>query len=268
MLARIEYAHGQTSAALQRCAGLLARVQPDVSPVLYRLNRDVLAIQARFHLQAGNLWSAQSWRESRRDDVTLACIQREREEILVARLLCMQGHTVEARAHLDTLLAEALAAGRRRNALEMQLVLAQVDAADGHIQRATQTITTVLAFAHSQKYMRLFLDHGEPLAKLLRQVVPAISAKELRAYLHTLLAAFDQARNIPTNASPDLVEPLSRQEVKVLRLLAAGRTNAEIASEQVVSINTVRTQVQSIYRKLAVNNRRDATSIARQTRLI
>jgi LuxR family transcriptional regulator, maltose regulon positive regulatory protein len=61
---------------------------------------------------------------------------------------------------------------------------------------------------------------------------------------------------------------LSQQEQKVLRLLAAGNSNAGIARELVVSVNTVRTQVQSIYRKLDVNNRVEASAMARQLELL
>ncbi len=64
-----------------------------------------------------------------------------------------------------------------------------------------------------------------------------------------------------------MVEPISPQEQRVLRLLAAGRSNAEIASELVVSINTIRTHVQSIYRKLGVNNRSAAGALARRLHL-
>jgi LuxR family maltose regulon positive regulatory protein len=53
-----------------------------------------------------------------------------------------------------------------------------------------------------------------------------------------------------------------------LRLLAAGRSNAEIAHELVVSVNTVRTQVQSIYRKLNVSNRVEASTMAGQLELL
>jgi LuxR family maltose regulon positive regulatory protein len=61
-----------------------------------------------------------------------------------------------------------------------------------------------------------------------------------------------------------LNEPLSLQEQKVLRLLAAGNSNAEIARELVVSVNTVHTQVQSIYRKLNVGNRVEASAVAKE----
>jgi LuxR family maltose regulon positive regulatory protein len=70
-----------------------------------------------------------------------------------------------------------------------------------------------------------------------------------------------------TLASP-LIEPLSPQEMRVLRLLVQRRSNADIASELIVSINTVRTQVQSIYSKLGVHTRSAASEVARELRLI
>jgi LuxR family maltose regulon positive regulatory protein len=61
---------------------------------------------------------------------------------------------------------------------------------------------------------------------------------------------------------------LSAQEQRVLRLLAAGLSNPEIARELVVSTNTIKTQVQSIFRKLNVSNREEAAEIARELKLL
>jgi DNA-binding CsgD family transcriptional regulator len=51
-------------------------------------------------------------------------------------------------------------------------------------------------------------------------------------------------------------------------LFVAGQTYAEIAQELVVSRNTIKTQVSSIYRKLGVNRRAEASAVARQLQLL
>jgi DNA-binding CsgD family transcriptional regulator len=63
-------------------------------------------------------------------------------------------------------------------------------------------------------------------------------------------------------------EALSDQERRVLRLLASDRTYRDIAEELVVSLNTVKTQLKSIYRKLGVSSRAEALDVARNLRLV
>jgi LuxR family maltose regulon positive regulatory protein len=64
------------------------------------------------------------------------------------------------------------------------------------------------------------------------------------------------------------VSGLSAQEQRVLRLLASGRSRPEIAQELIVSVNTIKTQVNSIYRKLHVGSRKDACDMARYLHLL
>jgi DNA-binding NarL/FixJ family response regulator len=70
-----------------------------------------------------------------------------------------------------------------------------------------------------------------------------------------------------TAVAPSPFEPLSPQERRVFRLLITGRTYAEIAQELIVSLNTVKTQVSSIYRKLGVSRRAEANAVARHLQL-
>jgi LuxR family maltose regulon positive regulatory protein len=65
-----------------------------------------------------------------------------------------------------------------------------------------------------------------------------------------------------------LVEPLSKRELEVLRLLRTDLTGPEIARELVVSLSTVRTHTQNIYTKLGVNNRRAAVRRAEELDLL
>jgi LuxR family maltose regulon positive regulatory protein len=72
----------------------------------------------------------------------------------------------------------------------------------------------------------------------------------------------------PGEADPVIVEGLSVREREVLKLLAGMLTTAEVASELYISVNTVKTHLKSIYRKLAANHRGEAVRRARQLRLI
>jgi DNA-binding NarL/FixJ family response regulator len=58
-----------------------------------------------------------------------------------------------------------------------------------------------------------------------------------------------------TNGREQLRELLSPREVDVVRALARGRTNAEIAAELFVSLSTVKTHVSNVHTKLATRNR-------------
>jgi len=57
-----------------------------------------------------------------------------------------------------------------------------------------------------------------------------------------------------------LSDALTRREFEVLRLVATGRMNATIADELVVTVNTVKTHVKHIMRKLGVTNRAEAAA--------
>jgi DNA-binding CsgD family transcriptional regulator len=65
-----------------------------------------------------------------------------------------------------------------------------------------------------------------------------------------------------------LLEPLSDREVVVLRFLPTMMSNAEIASEMFVSVNTVKTHLKHVYRKLDVSDRRAAVVRGRDLRLL
>jgi LuxR family maltose regulon positive regulatory protein len=64
------------------------------------------------------------------------------------------------------------------------------------------------------------------------------------------------------------IDPLSERELEVLRLLATGMSNPEIADELVVAVSTVRSHCKNIYGKLSVHKRWDAVQRAQELGLI
>jgi LuxR family maltose regulon positive regulatory protein len=68
--------------------------------------------------------------------------------------------------------------------------------------------------------------------------------------------------------APELRDELSDRELAVLRLLPSGMSQREIGSELFVSLNTIKTHLRNIYRKLGADGREDAVERARELRLI
>jgi LuxR family maltose regulon positive regulatory protein len=76
-----------------------------------------------------------------------------------------------------------------------------------------------------------------------------------------------QASSLKPQAST-LVEPLTDRELEVLRLMAAGRSNAEIAQALVVAVSTIKTHVNRIFGKLGASSRTQAVARARELHLL
>jgi LuxR family maltose regulon positive regulatory protein len=131
----------------------------------------------------------------------------------------------------------------------------------GRLDLASQSLEQALALAAGEGYRRPFVA-AFPLRRLLERHLARPTA--YGPLVAELLDALAQGGEAP----PGLLEPLSERERAVLRLLPALLSNPEIASELFVSVNTVKTHIKTIYRKLDVTSRRDAVVRARELRLI
>jgi len=185
-----------------------------------------------------------------------------------ARLLLAQGEQGEQAAaaqHLATLHGMASHAGFQSVAAKARALQALAASSP---KQALDFLAEALAWAEPENYVRTFVDVGEPMKALLHAAVERGIATK---YVHRLLGAFagetKDDRRI-TLASAALVEPLSDRELDVLRLLAGGQTNQEIANGLYVSVNTVKTHLKNIYGKLGVRSRRKAVAEAKKLGLV
>jgi LuxR family transcriptional regulator, maltose regulon positive regulatory protein len=273
LLALIECARGQNAQARRRLTACLARGERSSSLHSYQLYREVQAALARIQLAGGDLASVRRWFAAiARRAETLPLLQRQREQLLRARLQLAQREIPAAIENMESLSTAALQTGHISFELEVQVALTLAYSRAGSNEQARELLRELLETTRSEGYVRLFLDEGEELAELLRGLLPNLREKALQSYARRLLDAFAlESGAVATQAAETaalLLEPLSPQEHKVLRLLAAGNSNAMIAGELTVSVNTVRTQLQSIYRKLDVTNRFEASAVARRLGLV
>jgi LuxR family maltose regulon positive regulatory protein len=117
-----------------------------------------------------------------------------------------------------------------------------------------------LSLAEPEGYVCIFVREGEAVARLLYLAAERGISPE---YAGRLLAAFPKWEPAVQEAQAELVEPLSERELDVLRLIAEGLTNQEIADRLVLSLRTVKWHAGNIYGKLGVKNRTQAVARAR-----
>lgn len=224
------------------------------------------------------LWSRQGDRKAATRWVQQADLQPSSEITLLneagyltlARLLLAERQLDEAHGLLERLEEAAKAAGRTGRVIESRLLRAQLYHVQGETNQAENLLVQALVLAEPEGYLRVFLDEGEVIRQLVRQIRQSAPPGPVRVYLDQLLEAFgDEVEAGPaTNGGGlfrgHLVEPLSEREMDVLRLISAGLTNQEVAQELVVATSTVHWHTKNIYRKLDVSSRTQASLRARE----
>jgi LuxR family maltose regulon positive regulatory protein len=131
---------------------------------------------------------------------------------------------------------------------------------------ALRAMERALDLAEPRGYSNAILRHGAPVRSLVRRRIA--SGTSHRAFAADLLSVLEHQPQSRRANGHVLLEPLSERELVVLRFLPTMMSNAEIASEMFVSVNTVKTHLKHIYRKLDVSDRRDAVRRGRELRLL
>jgi LuxR family maltose regulon positive regulatory protein len=135
----------------------------------------------------------------------------------------------------------------------------------GRHAEAAEDLSRALAMGAQSGYVRIFADQGKALLHLLEQYRSRIHAPHL--YFERILGVLRSESTPPARAlapKPERLTPLTRRELDILTLLAAGKSNQEIAAERVLTLNTVKKHVANILAKLGVANRTQAVMLARK----
>lgn len=302
--ARLHYARGETTQAIQSLVRLLSQLRLYADEFHCYIAQEAWSSLVHFSLVPGDIVAARRWfndfspvdaPQAETQQLTDSAPQLgtaaqtegsfvrstqsgqaplfwEQRSLLLARLSLAQGETEDALAHLKELLPTMQVTGRKRQIIQIYLLLAQACHAQQQRLQARQWLLEGLRVGLDEGYQRTILDEGNMVVPLLQDLLPGLHDQPLRDYVQGLLQAFVRTDHngfsAVTPVASTLLEPLSPQEQRVLRKLATGLSNAEIAQALTVSIHTIRSQVQSIYRKLQVKNRHAASEVARALHLL
>ena len=254
-------------------------------------------VLARIAFQKGNAKQAfdliQSTAQSaRQNNLTMIVFKMA---VVQAELYLMQGHLPEAEMalkELDALVQSDLAkaehvvahlhaiylsvSGQPKKALEILSRLEQVNREEGSIRRvisvnvtraltyqklsdheqARRAFETAIRLAAPQGYKSVFFPRGNRQTLHLLQAAHSIAPTFVNGILEVTAPVGELSVKLP--------DPLSEQEIRILKLVMAGKSNQEIAGEVVISVGTAKWHVHNILQKLGVNNRSQAIARAHE----
>jgi len=283
----MEYANEAIGTARQLAVEYDTTDIDDVGVAMYR---------AQLWVEQGNLDAAQDWARGRGLDEGIDPIELDRKDdfvsyhlrkyeyLILARLLLARNQPDKVLSLLEPLLSRMEQQGRTRLVIETLMLKALALQSQGKLAPALAALERALSLAEPGGYIRLFADEGQPMKLLISDFRLQIekqarsargeSLRPLLAHADKLFAAFSESVTpapIPSDISDQqstMVEPLSERELQVLRLLAAGLSNPEIAQQLYVAVSTIRSHAKSIYGKLNVHGRWEAVQRAKELGLL
>ena len=272
-MANIQHALGndkRAREALQEAKGIFDGFSPWGSS-------RVAAHQAQLDLARGEVASAERWAQANElnqdDELEL---HRDVEYLTLARVFMAQDQFEQALSILGRLQQITQAIGKIQSVLKILVLQMAALSAQGHTEQALTKLDQALIIGEAENYVRVFVDEGQPISKLLRQAAARSLAP---TYVRILLAAFgaetkeerQTSKSPPLSIPPDtslLVDPLSERESEVLQLVAKGLSNREISERLFLALDTVKGHNRRIYRKLGVKNRTQAINKAVSLKII
>ena len=224
-----------------------------------------LACRVIFAIRQNDLEAAASWgkRLSEYKDI----LHLEWQHV-PARLLIAQGKKEVAAEYLQELYERMVQASAHGLAIGVRVY--QALAAENE-ESALQFLADALKMAEPEGFIRTFVDEGELLKPLLEKALPMGVTPEYTRKLLTIIEAKERQK-LKMKKGEGVPSPhhaiLSERELEVLRLMASGLSNQQIADRLIISLSTAKNHVHNILEKLNVQGRTQAVVQARELGLI
>jgi LuxR family transcriptional regulator, maltose regulon positive regulatory protein len=229
---------------------------------------NIRSIEARLALYSGDLGAARAWLESSTADPRPAPLPGfEHAELTRARIHLAHGSEAdlaEASRLIEVMRSRAERASGAGLLVEIHALSAVAAWLRGAQEVAVAELRRSLAIGLPEGYRRTYIDIADALQPILKQM-DADGAPEAAALAEILASAVRPVargaampRQERPESQPSILSVLTIREAEVLLALMRRLTNAEIADELSISVQTVKSHAGNVYGKLGVGSRREA----------
>ena len=240
---------------LERLRACWTAADPREEPLLRAMVANEVVLEQRMALRLGRL----DWATEAIGRAKLWLGSTGEALLLESRLHVHFGRTNRARALLDRVVTGVVTCEVVNTVIEVDLLAAALASRVGDERTAHLRLLAALEQAAPRRALRPFFDAGPDIRELVATEVGRLGLFD--GFATEVLAA------IPP-ASPSTMAELTPRELQLLRELPSMETVEEMARSLFVSVNTVKTHLRSVYRKLGVTSRREAVVAARRWGLL
>jgi LuxR family transcriptional regulator, maltose regulon positive regulatory protein len=240
---------------------------PQLSELPLRVASGISALRALVWVRMGKLAEAEQYLRKRGiwSDSKIR-YSYQREYLSLAALLIAKGDFVSAGELLDRVIEWAKTTQQVRTLICAHALHSMAFAAQKEMQKALKSLAIAMELAEPEGYLLTILELGESIAPLLYEAVQQGIHPECASQLFEAIKQThpDHLEKTETQKKqPGILTPLRTREIEVLKLVADGRTNKEIANQLRISLRTVKFHMTCIFTKLEVDNRLQAVTKAK-----
>ena len=252
-------------------SGLRERIKQNRAQYLLK---NLTAYEERKKLRDADKTAAQSWLKNYYvTDDSFGEFYKIYQNFTTARAFIVLSTTDKAMIILERLRKLSVDMNRLLDACEADVLMAVVEWTLGKKKESQNRLMDTLVRLHPYGYIRIVASEGQAILPVLSAILKKLKKSQnadagfIKYVKEIYFAAYEQSKRYKglTYHNAHVQVRLSKQQQRVLELLAEGNSNAQIVEITGLTLNTIRTHTKLTYEKLGVNNVMDA--IVRAKRL-